>query len=1304
MIVLKEICHICGKHTEFNIKTGAVLYREAACSNCGASIRNSDVAGVLLKALEGEQSNLYDAKAYWKDMKILNCGATGVIHECLKNLSGYACFEYFEDVPIGSEKNGIMCNDLQQLSYGNDTFDVIISEDVFKHVDNYECALRETYRVLKAGGIHVFSVPIHEGKKTKSRRELSPVYHGDPVRNEGVLVCTDWGEDIEEILSFEGFQTTVIKTHSFYNEEEITDVDMEYEDYKNKEAIDFYKYNSNVCISKKIQTKMLMKGFTGERMIPGMVDAELELEHRLRYLFARQFVIDKNVLDAACGAGYGTVELARVAKSAIGIDISEEAIEHAKQTYEQPNLEYRVCSVEQLEFQNAAFDTVISFETLEHVPEEVQYKFLKEIKRVLKQDGTLVMSTPNHEVYKERGENHYHVKELTEKEFRDVLSLFFENVYILSQKHELACMITSADDRQIGTICPNNEETPEYMIAICSDEPIGCIETIVGEHKDGSYKKLLDWAVSLHHSDIDKQALIDTQSKELICLENIKQSLLNAEGHIQLLLESERTLNNKVEKLETNIEELEKTRNSLIHEGNLKEIKICELGTAAHNYREELAARSEELIEANKEINRIHASKGWRLLTCVWKIRALVLPPNSKRAILARKSVRVIKKPISAIRKPNHEKNAIKACSGLIVPSSAKPVVSIIIPVYNQFNYTYECIKSIIKNTEDVPYEIIIADDNSTDITRKIKKMIEGITVIRNRQNMRFLLNCNNAAKYAKGKYVLFLNNDTQVQENWLSSLVNLIESDNTIGMVGSKFIYPDGRLQEAGGILWKDGSAWNYGHGQNPSLPEFNYVKEVDYISGASIMISKELWNEIGGFDERFVPAYCEDSDFAFEVRKRGYKVMYQPKSVIVHFEGVSNGTDTSVGQKAYQVTNSKKFYEKWKEVLEREHFDNGDNVIQARDRSSKKEMILVVDHYIPTYDKDAGSRTLDHYLQLLTHMGYNIKFLSDNFHYDPEYAPRLEQLGIEMLCGSYYVNSWKEWIINNSDTIDYIYLNRPHVAAKYIDFFKEHTSAKIVYYVVDLHFLREEREYEIKKDSKLLQSSKKWKKIEMNVMNKSDVVFTLSSDEQKIINDELGEEKAVINPIFCYNTFEESSISLQGKSDILFVGGFAHTPNVDAVNWFMEEIWEKVHSEIPDARIVIVGSNPPDKIKEMESESVVITGFISDEELEEYYDSCRIFFVPLRYGAGVKGKTIEAMHHRVPIVTTSIGIEGLDGIEEYISASNTAEDFALRIIELYQNQGLSEQLAMNYDKYVEAHFSESSAKYLFQKVFSKI
>ena len=271
------------------------------------------------------------------------------------------------------------------------------------------------------------------------------------------------------------------------------------------------------------------------------------------------------------------------------------------------------------------------------------------------------------------------------------------------------------------------------------------------------------------------------------------------------------------------------------------------------------------------------------------------------------------------------------------IPLFENPIVSIIIPVYNKFRFTNKCIKSILKENEEIPYEIIIADDMSTDLTKYIKYFFVNINIKKNEKEHGFVMNCNMAANFAKGKYIVFLNNDVQVKKGWLSNLVKLIESNENIGMVGSKLIYPNGTLQEAGGIIWRDGSGYNYGRGKDPEMAEYNYVKEVDYISGASIIIRKSIWNEIGGFDKRFSPAYYEDTDFGFEVRKHGYKVMYQPLSVVVHLEGISNGKDLHYGLKKYQIKNQKKFIEKWKEELKMQ--STPQNLFKARDRSFNKK-----------------------------------------------------------------------------------------------------------------------------------------------------------------------------------------------------------------------------------------------------------------------------------------------------------------------------------------------------------------------------
>jgi GT2 family glycosyltransferase len=645
------------------------------------------------------------------------------------------------------------------------------------------------------------------------------------------------------------------------------------------------------------------------------------------------------------------------------------------------------------------------------------------------------------------------------------------------------------------------------------------------------------------------------------------------------------------------------------------------------------------------------------------------------------------------VKKDIHE-NDITGYPPIALPKIDKPLVSIIIPVYNQFAYTYSCLRAITEHSGNVSYEVILADDCSKDLTSQIEKVIKNIRVVRTDRNLRFLKNCNYSAKFARGKYYLFLNNDTQVQPDWLEPLVKLLEENPDIGLTGSRLVYPDGRLQEAGGILWKDGSAWNYGHGNNPALPEYHYVKEVDYISGASMMVRCELWKQLGGFDERFAPAYCEDSDFAFSIRKAGYRVVYQPLSIVVHFEGISNGTDISAGLKAYQIENQTKFYEKWKDVLESEHLPNGQDPFLTRDRSQMKKRILVIDHRVPWYDKDAGARNVFMYTRIFLQLGLKVTFMPDNYFPQEPYTQEMEQLGIEVLYGNYYFKYCREWLKDNVHYYDYIYVNRPHIAVKYMDLLKEYAKGKIIYFGHDLHYLREYRQYEVSHNEAYLVSSKKWKTMEFDLIRKADVVYTVGDYEYEVLKKEFPEKPLRNIPIFTYEPLDDTSKPvLEGREDLLFVGGFGHPPNIDAVLWFAKDIFPKIQKVYPDIKWNIVGANPTDEIKSVANDNIHLLGFVSDERLKELYRECRLVVVPLRYGAGVKGKVVESVYNQCPTITTPIGAEGLSLEEDAFAVAEADDSFSDRVIELYRDNDELMRLMSHSRNFINHHFTKNQA-----------
>jgi O-antigen biosynthesis protein len=677
-----------------------------------------------------------------------------------------------------------------------------------------------------------------------------------------------------------------------------------------------------------------------------------------------------------------------------------------------------------------------------------------------------------------------------------------------------------------------------------------------------------------------------------------------------------------------------------------------------------------------------------RAALLVWWTLTLQLPRHAAYWLHARRMQRKPAWTLSALITDAVSPTALR------LQTSETPDVSVLITSFGKVGTTLRCLASIAAWPPQVPIEIIVIDDASGDPDVTQLELVPGVRLIINPSNLGYLRTCNAAARLARGDCLLFLNNDTQVMQGWLDSMLALLRARPDAGAVGSMLLYPDGRLQEAGGIIWCDGSGWNYGRGDDPEKPDYNYVREVDYCSAASLMVSRAVWNELGGFDEAFVPAYCEDSDLACRLRFRGRKVFYQPRSRVVHFEGTSHGTDTARGIKRHQLLNQRLFARRWAATLADQHFPPGCHVLRARERATRRPVVLVIDHYVPEPDRDAGSCTIVGFIHALLSAGAAVKFWPHNRMYSPGYTEALQDAGVEVFYGGRF-DAFEEWIAEYGAELDLVVLSRPEVAQGYLGALKRHSAARLAYYGHDLHSCRLRLQAEISGDVGIGREAERVERLERWIWRSVDTVMYPSEEEAAASTamEPTASARAVVP--FGFTEFGRLRSPPPGR-DLLFVGGFAHPPTEHAVLWFAAEVLPLIRQRLPDARLVVVGSKPGRAVRALAGRTISVFADVDTAELAQHYRAARIAVAPVRYGAGVKLKVVEALRHGTPLVTTPVGAQGLPGLEQVAAIAADPAGLANAACALLTDDALwrsrcAAQIAYATKKFSEAAFRAS-------------
>ncbi|MGB3404807.1 MAG: tetratricopeptide repeat protein [Microcoleaceae cyanobacterium] len=631
--------------------------------------------------------------------------------------------------------------------------------------------------------------------------------------------------------------------------------------------------------------------------------------------------------------------------------------------------------------------------------------------------------------------------------------------------------------------------------------------------------------------------------------------------------------------------------------------------------------------------------------------------------------------------------NFLNTSAPLIFPELEHPKISIILVLYNRAELTLSCLYSILHN-QFKSIEIVIVDNHSTDKTSELLQRIQGAKIILNLENLHFLLACNQASEVATGEYLLFLNNDAQLLGDSLNIAIQTIESSADIGAVGGKIILPDGSLQEAGSIIWQDGSCLGYGRGDSPDSPQYMYRRAVDYCSGAFLLTSRQSFLELGGFDEEYQPAYYEETDYCVRLQQQGKQIIYNPNIAVLHYEFASSSNKSSSDHAiALMERNQQLLISKHQDWFKQQYPADLKNVLFACNSPRKQtHRLLMIDDRVPHPYLGSGYTRSYKILSIFEKMGYLVTLYPTDLSYQENWTEIYSDIpqAIEVMRG-YGLLQLEDFLKERPGYYDVIWVSRPH-NMEHLNYVMSQADVigkgNIIYDAEALYCLREFEQQRLKGEVLSPEEMEEQIKTELKLAEKCDQIISVSPQEQQRFLAYGYEKVAVLGHSLqdhpTPNIFEQ-------RQHILFVGSVydIESPNADSILWLAEEIFPKMQQQLGDMiKLLIVGNNTVDELKQrvlsLNNSAIKLLGRV--EDLTQFYNQARLFVAPTRFAAGIPHKVHEAAAYGIPVVTTPLIAAQLGWQHESdLLVAEDTEGFVRECIKLYQNPELWEQLRLS-------------------------